>query len=139
MYVHNPYPHPLKNLAFEERDQFPPFFVSMLGMGQVKTRPEIWPNPTRATFLRTWRIFFDKYCQFFVIYCQMQKYLCWVGQALRLWHTYNNLHPFCILLIFRPWNDISNSIVKKGIRLCCSTLTFQNVKFYNLKCKNFFA
>ena len=24
-------------------------------------------------------------------------------------------------------------------RLCCSTLTFQNVKFYILKCKNFFA
>ena len=43
--MHNPYPHPLKNLAFEERDQFPPFFVSMLGMGWVKTRPEIWPNP----------------------------------------------------------------------------------------------
>ena len=29
--------------------------------------------------------------------------------------------------------------MKSPFRLCCSTLTFQNVKFYILKCKPFFA
>ena len=29
--------------------------------------------------------------------------------------------------------------VQQILWLCCSTLTFQNVKFYILKCKNFFA